>query len=50
MSIRFQKKTVELFDAVNIILAEYDEPITLRHLFYRLVATGQIENTKAVMH
>lgn len=34
----FQKKTLELFGAVNSILAEYEGPLTLRQVFYRLVA------------
>lgn len=37
----------ELLDAVRGVLAEYpEEPITIRHLFYRLVSGGAIEKTE----
>jgi len=42
----FQKKTLELFDKVNGILAEYDGPLTLRQIYYRLVAAQYIENVQ----
>jgi len=42
----FHKKTLELFDTVNGILAEYDGPLTLRQIFYRLVAIHYRENTQ----
>ena len=34
----FQQKTLELFDTVNTILSEYEGPLTLRQIFYRLVS------------
>jgi len=42
----FQKKTLELFEHVKSVLAEYSEPITVRQCFYRLVAAHIIENTQ----
>lgn len=43
----FQRKTLDLFAAVNAILGQYDGPLTLRQVFYRLVAAQQLENTRA---
>ena len=40
------RKTQEMIDAINNILAEYNDPLTLRQLYYRLVATHVIENTE----
>lgn len=34
----------EVIDAARIIVAEYDTPVTLRQLFYRLVAAGWLSN------
>lgn len=42
----FQAKTLALFDRVNGILAEYDMPLTLRQVYYRLVAAHVIPNTE----
>lgn len=42
---RFQQKTLELLKTVREILAEYDFPVTIRQVFYRLVAAHVIENT-----
>ena len=42
----FQQKTLDLFDQVNAILAQYDGPVTLRQVFYRLVALQVLENDK----
>jgi hypothetical protein len=42
----FQAKTLALFDQVNGILAEYDVPLTLRQVYYRLVAAHIIPNTE----
>jgi len=44
--VRFQRKTLDLFDRVNDILAEYDVPLTLRQVYYRLVAAHAIPNTE----
>ena len=43
----FQRKTLDLFAAVNAILGQYEGPLTLRQVFYRLVAAQQLENTRA---
>jgi len=40
-------KYVELIDAVNDILAGYDMQLTLRQVYYRLVARGLIPNTRS---
>ena len=42
----FHAKTLQLLDAVNGILAEYDGPLTLRQVYYRLVAAQVLENTE----
>lgn len=42
----FQKKTLELFNKVKSILSEYDGPLTLRQIYYRLVAAHYIENVQ----
>mgnify|MGYP000907811872 CR=1 FL=1 len=42
----FQAKTLELFAAVNAILAQYDGPLTLRQVYYRLVAAQVIPNNR----
>lgn len=43
---RFKAATLEFFDQVNKILAEYDGPLTLRQIFYRLVAALVLPNTQ----
>ena len=40
-------KYVELIDAVNDILTGYDTQLTLRQVYYRLVARGLIPNTRS---
>ncbi len=42
----FQQKTLDLFAAVNGILSQYDGPLTLRQVYYRLVAAQIIQNTE----
>lgn len=42
----FQAKTLALIDRVNAILAQYDGPLTLRQVHYRLVAAHVIPNTE----
>jgi len=42
----FQQKTLDLFGAVNGILSQYDGPLTLRQVYYRLVAAQIIQNTE----
>lgn len=42
----FQAKTLELIDRVNGILAQYDGALTLRQVYYRLVAAHIIPNTE----
>lgn len=42
----FHQKTLELFDTVNAILEQYEGALTLRQIFYRLVAAHHIENTQ----
>jgi len=46
VSIAFRKKTLDLFAAVNAILAQYDGPLTLRQVYYRLVAAQVLPNTR----
>ena len=46
MSIAFRKKTLDLFAAVNNILTQYDGPLTLRQVYYRLVAAQVLPNTR----
>jgi hypothetical protein len=41
-----QAKTLALIETVNAILTEYEGPLTLRQVFYRLVAAQVIENTE----
>ena len=43
---RFQAKTLALIDQVNDILAQYDGPLTLRQIYYRLVAARVIDNVE----
>lgn len=43
---RPHQKTVDLLERVADILAEYDFPLTLRQLFYRLVAAHVLPNTE----
>ena len=43
---RMQAKTLALIETVNAILTEYEGPLTLRQVFYRLVAAQVIENTE----
>lgn len=40
----FQPKTLQLIEQVNGILAQYDGPLTLRQVFYRLVAAQAVTN------
>jgi len=42
----FHQKTLDLFAAVNGILGEYEGPLTLRQVYYRLVAAQIIQNTE----
>lgn len=42
----FHQKTLDLLDDVCEVLAEYDHALTLRQLFYRLVAAHVIENAE----
>jgi len=44
--VTFQQKTLDLFAAVNGILAQYDGPLTLRQVYYRLVAAQVLRNTE----
>lgn len=44
MARAFHAKTMQLLEAVNRLLDEYEGPVTLRQLFYRLVALQVIEN------
>jgi len=46
VSIAFRKKTLDLFAAVNNILTQYDGPLTLRQVYYRLVAAQVLPNTR----
>jgi len=41
---QFQQKTLGLIEAVNAILEEYAGPLTLRQVYYRLVAAHTIAN------
>jgi len=43
---RTGKDMQELFSGVVSILGEYDEPISIRHLFYRCANSGLIEKTE----
>jgi hypothetical protein len=43
---RTKNQMSELLDGVHIILGEYDEPITIRHLFYRCANCGMIGKTE----
>lgn len=43
---RTKNQMAELLDGVHIILGEYDEPITIRHLFYRCANCGLIGKTE----
>ena len=43
---QFQQKTLDLIAEVNAILAQYDGPLTLRQVYYRLVAAQIIENVQ----
>lgn len=43
---KFPYSNVELADKVNSILAEYNVPLTLRQVFYRLVALGLLNEEK----
>lgn len=38
---------ISIVQAVNAILAEYDFPLTLRQIYYRLVASGLIPNKRS---
>lgn len=42
----FHAKTLDLIAAVNAILAQYEGPVTLRQVHYRLVAQQAIPNTR----
>ena len=39
-------KSAALLEECKVVLSEYEEPITIRHLYYRLVATQVIENSQ----
>ncbi len=43
---RTNNEVKELFDGVVNILGEYDEPISIRHLFYRCANAGLIEKSE----
>ncbi len=43
---RFQAKTRALIDPVNAVLAQYDGPLTLPQVYYRLVAAHIIPNVE----
>lgn len=42
----FRESTLQLIEDVTAVLGEYDHALTLRQLFYRLVAAHVIENTE----
>mgnify|MGYP001021886720 CR=1 FL=1 len=44
---RTKEELQSLLDSTLEILSEYQERITVRHLFYRLVSAGLIEKTEA---
>lgn len=47
--IRFQSKTLQLIDLINNVAEEYQEKgyvLTLRQMYYQLVARGYIENSQ----
>lgn len=46
MSMTFRQKTLDLFAQVNAILGQYDGPLTLRQVYYRLVAGLVLPNTR----
>jgi hypothetical protein len=37
----------EIVPKVNAILKQYEYPLTLRQVYYRLVAAGAIKNTRS---
>jgi hypothetical protein len=43
---RTNQQMADLLDGVHTILGEYDEPITIRHLFYRCANSGMIGKTE----
>ena len=42
---RFHKKSQLLLEEIEKILSAYDHPITIRQIYYRLVAAQKIGNT-----
>jgi len=44
--INFRSETLSLIQKVKDILSEYDMPLTIRQIYYRLVATHHIENNQ----
>ena len=46
MTVAMRYETRNLLDHVLNVLAEYDHPLTLRQLYYRLVAAQVLENVE----
>lgn len=44
---KLPKKTLELYERMNEIIAEYNNKITVRQLYYQLVARGFLESSKS---
>lgn len=45
-TVAFQRQTLELIETVNLVLGQYEGPLTLRQVFYRLVAAQVVTNSE----